>query len=295
MKNILITGCNGLIGDALVERLLKTNSYNLFGIGRSSKDRIKTFHIDFSTDWNVKQLPPEMDIIIHLAQSEKFRNFPHDADEVFNVNTVSTLKLLEYARMVGVKKFIYASTGAVYGSVKNEMTEGIKIEAVGNLGFYHTSKICSEIILDNYSSLMDIITLRFFFAYGPNQTKTMLIPRLVKSVMDGAAIQLQGETGIKINPIYMDDAAAGIEKALALTGSHKINIAGPEVLSLRQIGEIIGRLLGKSVAFQIDKDATPHNYIGDIRKMSTVLVAPTITVEEGIKQFLNANGNHLIK
>lgn len=56
------------------------------------------------------------------------------------------------------------------------------------LGFYLTSKYCSELILDNYSSFLTIIQLRLFFVYGMGQRKDMLIPRLIENVL-GVGIQ----------------------------------------------------------------------------------------------------------
>lgn len=285
---ILITGCNGLIGSSLVEFLNKNSKDELFGLARHKNEAIKTFIVDLNSNWNTSELPVEMDVIVHLAQSEKFREFPASASEVFNVNTQSTLKLVDYARTAGVKKFIYASTGAVYGNATDEMTEQMRIEAIGNLGFYHTSKICSEVILDNFSSIMDIIILRFFFVYGVQQNKTMLIPRLINSVYNGHSITLQGEEGIKINPIYVDDAVNALVKCFSLSGSHKINIAGPEVITLKDLGILIGTQMGKEPIFQMQEDVKAHNFIGDTKKMSQLLVAPTISIKDGITKYINA-------
>lgn len=62
---------------------------------------------------------------------------------------------------------------------------------------------------------------------------------LVQSVLDGRPIVLHGQDGIRINPTYVADAVTAIEADLVLEGSHKINIGGPEVLTMRQIGEMI--------------------------------------------------------
>ena len=103
MKHILITGYNGLIGDALVEQLQDKTLFQLYGISRSVNTKVSTFVLDLSTNWSDDILPKKIDLVIHLAQSEKFRDFPESANEVFHVNTLSTLKLLEYARKAGAK------------------------------------------------------------------------------------------------------------------------------------------------------------------------------------------------
>jgi len=113
-----------------------------------------------------------------------------------------------------------------------------------------------------------------------------LIPRLVQSVREGRSITLQGQDGIRINPTYVTDAAAAIVQALTLAGSHKINVGGPEVLSLRQIGEIIGQRVGREPIFQIEADAAPRHLVGDIGKMSQLLGAPQIQFADGVRLLL---------
>jgi len=61
------------------------------------------------------------------------------------------------------------------------------------------------------------------------------------------------------------------------------NIAGPELTSIREIGEIAGSLLGKSPVFA-NADGTPNHLIADIAKMKSSLVAPQIGVRQGLKE-----------
>src|SRR4030042_288576 len=114
-------------------------------------------------------LPKSIDAVIHLAQSEHFREFPMHAESIFKVNTASTLRLLEYARQAQVKIFVLASSGGIYGHGDEGFREDQPIEAKDDLGFYLGTKLCAEIIAENYSSFMNIVILRFFFIYGPRQ------------------------------------------------------------------------------------------------------------------------------
>ena len=56
----------------------------------------------------------------------------------------------------------------------------------------------------------------------------MLMPRLAANIQTGQPVLLQGEDGICINPIHVDDAVLAIERCLTLGESRVINIAGPE-------------------------------------------------------------------
>ena len=282
MKHILITGCNGLIGDALVEQLQDNAMFQLYGISRSVNTKLSTFELDICSEWSEDILPKKIDVVIHLAQSEKFRDFPESAIEVFQVNTLSTLRLLEYARKSGAKKFIYASSGGVYGNSDIGFNEESPLQPNKDLGFYLTTKFSSELIVGNYASFFDINILRFFFVYGEKQRKNMFIPRLIDSVKTGKAIVLQGEEGIKINPIYVHDAAKAIACIIQKDGSFNVNIGGSEIVSIKGICELIGQQLNLAPLFEYQTSEV-KNLIGDISKMKTIYT-PSVNIEQGLKK-----------
>ena len=284
MKHVLITGCNGLIGDVLIEQLIGDKELQLYGISRSINTKVSTIELDLSTNWPDNILPKKIDVVIHLAQSEKFRDFPESADEVFHVNTLSTLNLLEYARKAGAKKFIYASSGGLYGNSDMAFTEESPLQPNNDLGFYLSTKFSSELLVGNYESFFDINILRFFFVYGEKQQKNMLIPRLIDSVKTLEAINIQGTEGIKINPVYVEDAANAIIKIINKQGSYNFNIGGSEIISIRNISEIIGKQLNIKPVFEY-QNIDAKNLIGDISKLKT-LFTPTITIEKGIKKMI---------
>lgn len=288
MKNVIITGVTGLVGSFLLPEILKKD-YKVFVISKSNNalpDSVTRLPIDLSEDWDESLLPDKADIIIHLAQSENFRDFPGKAKDVFYVNTLSTLKLADYACKAGVKTFIYASSAGIYGSgIEAGFSEEMPIIFKPELGFYLGTKHCSEVILDNYANQFNVVILRFFFVYGKGQRESMLIPRLVKNVKEGVEITIQGEQGLFINPTHGSDAAAAIIKATYLKGSHKVNVGGPEVISLRRIAEIIGEAVGKAPVFKFEH-SEPKFLTGDISKMKKILVPPQVEFNKGLQDFL---------
>ena len=287
MKKVLITGANGLIGYDLVKELSQKN--RVYTLSRNKTDlvseNIKHIHCDFSDDWLDTELPQKIDVIYHLAQSEHFREFPERSMDVFDVNTRSTLKLLEYARKSGCNQFIYASSGGVYGNSDEEFMEDEPLLNRGDLGFYLSTKFCSELLAENYTNFFDVIITRFFFVYGERQNKSMLIPRLVENVKAGNLITIQGHEGLKINPVYVEDAVSALKEILNLRGSHKINIGGREVLSLKQICDIIGGMLEVAPNYSYS-DASPKHLIGDISKMTALLTSPNYTFYDGVKKLI---------
>jgi UDP-glucose 4-epimerase len=284
---ILITGADGLLGRRLVSQL--AHIHEIHAMVHSSPltpFNGVTYHvIDLSEKDSFNFLPRQVDAIIHLAQSSHFREFPEQAMNVFNVNIASTARLLEYARQNGVHNFILASSGGVYGAGKEAFKENATIHHHGQLGYYLGSKLCSEVLAQNYSSLMNISVLRFFFIYGKGQKRSMLIPRLIDNVISGQPITIQGDDGIWINPVHVSDAATAVEKCLSLEGSHTFNIAGSQVMSLRVIAQTIGDAVGREPILKIEQ-TEPRNLIANIDALCEQLMTPQMKFANGLLELL---------
>ncbi|MFA6321526.1 MAG: NAD(P)-dependent oxidoreductase [Candidatus Omnitrophota bacterium] len=292
MKTCLVTGATGLIGSEFL-KLLHADEWTTCALTRKPVKfplaDAKAIVCDLSREWNRDNFPKKTDVVIHLAQSGRFRDFPNGAEDLFNVNTRSTASLLDYAYRAKANTFILASSGGIYSNDGKLLTENSELIADGKSGFYAGTKFCSEIIADNYTEYMNVIILRFFFVYGPSQNRGMLMPRLIDSVKNGKPINLNGPDGISVNPTYVSDAADALFAAMSLKGSDKINVAGPEALTMRQIGETIGEIMGKKPIFEMHKESGPSSLIGDINKMGRLLVKPKVLLRDGLKIMLGEN------
>ncbi len=255
----LVTGGTGLIGSRFTRRLGDVRVLS-------------------RQEWDLDQpglpqnLPDRIEGIVHLAQSERFREFPEAARTVFQVNVQSTLNLLDYARRAGCQRFVLASTGGIRDDFQRE------------LGFYTGTKRCAEVLAECYQAVFHVIVLRFYFVYGPGQRPSMLIPRLVSSVLEGRPITLGGPDGMRLNPTFVDDAVDALCAACRLEQSARIEVAGPEVLTMRGLTRIIGRQAGREPVFT--KGPTSPDLVGDIGPMTRLLGAPRTTFAEGLKQTL---------
>ena len=287
MSNILITGVTGLVGSHLSKELSKLG-HNIYGLTRRHyrKTNYEAVVVDLSSDWKISELPSNIDVVYHLAQSEKFRKFPAGAPDVFQVNINSTAKLLDYATKSGVASFIYASSGGVYGNGKEPFLENEPIVPFGELGYYLGSKACSEILVQSYASELQVIILRPFFVYGKSQNRSMLIPRLFDNVAAGKPIELSSGDGIKINPIHVNDVVKVLTASLHNSASRTYNIGGPEILSIRKICNLFGSYLEKTPNYQNSSDL-PKDLVGDISLISEVLHQPKIKLSEVIPEIDN--------
>ncbi len=288
--NILVTGANGLLGRYLVELL--SNYHKVFAIVKDKEnlnfelnDNISAIEIDLSLI-DTKLFPKNIDVVYYLAQSNRFREFPEGVDDMLSINVVAPNILAKWAVKTGVKKFIYASSGGVYTNPNKPVKEFFDINANEKLGFYLNSKLSAEMLLKNYASMFETFAIiRPFFMYGVGQNETMLIPRLISSVQNEKEITLNGENGIKINPIYVTDASQAVANILDLTGEYIINVAGEEVVSLRELCIKIGQAVDKEPIFKIN-DVSQNDLVADIETMRKELIEPKVNLKIGIEKMV---------
>jgi UDP-glucose 4-epimerase len=286
MSIILLTGYSGLLGGALLKQLV-AGEHEVVCLGRQpvpSHKHVRHVACDLYKEIPTAHLPTRADAIIHLAQGDGHGNFPEQAGQVFRVNVAATAQLLDWGRAAGIRHFIHASTGGVYGGGEHAFREKDELSLAGPLGYYLSTKRAAELLAAAYEGTFIPVALRYFFIYGAAQKSNMLMPRLVASVREGRAIKLAGQDGIKINPIHANDAATATQAALGTTQGGIFNVAGPDALTLRDIGGAIGTALGRRAIFETDLKQTPRHLLADITSMRETLGAPRTHFSDGIKE-----------
>ena len=152
-KRVLVTGGAGFIGSHLVDRLLKED-FDVVVLDNLSSGHIRNIkhHIgkggfqfikgDIRNRELVNKLVREIDVIFHLAAIVSVPQSVRNPILVNEVNVSGTLNLLEAARKSKVKRFIFASSCAVYG---NPQSLPIKEESpLRPISPYGSSKLAAE-------------------------------------------------------------------------------------------------------------------------------------------------------
>ncbi len=256
--NVLITGVNGFIGQR-TSRLLAAK-HNVFGVTRvsastHSQPSVKLVLTDLSDPAFVDHLPPSIDCVIHLAQSQQYRDFPDGADDMRRVNIDATCKLLEWSRKTRVRQFIFTSTANVYGKSTGLLTES---HATQPESFYGASKLAAEHLVRQYQAYFQIDILRLFTVYGPGQ-KGMLIPNIIERMNTGQPVTLAEGVGLYLTPIYVDDVVSTIEKLIETPSkapARLLNVCGDKVTHLGAIVKALETAIGMQARTQfMDEEA----------------------------------------
>jgi nucleoside-diphosphate-sugar epimerase len=279
---VLLTGATGFLGKALLRRLTERGEVVALhrpGTNPPEFERVRWVAQDLASPLSA-ELPDRIDAVLHIAQSRRYREFPDGAVDVMEVNAMATTRLLDYCRRSGGSVFVYASSGAVNAPGDQPVTEA-DIPAPANL--YAISKHTGEQIVEQFRPLMRAHSLRYFFIYGPGQ-RGMMMPGIIDRIASGLEVQLAGEHGIRLNPIYVEDAADATVAALDLPESATVNIAGPEAITIRRIADIAAAALGTESRFAYG--APQPDLVASTERMNALLVAPTTTPVDGLRSMI---------
>lgn len=287
---ILVTGGSGFIGRNLIPLLAASSSVDcVIAACRQrppplSAPNVSWIQADLGTPEWTSSLPEEnVDVVIHLAQSRHYRDFPSQVRDIFNINVKATLELADWARTHGAKRFLFASTGNVYGFKGKVYAEE---DACQPESMYGASKLAAEILLKPFSASMQISVLRLFGVYGPGQTGSML-SNLLERYRSGQEIVLAGNVGVRFNPIYIDDCTRIVVRLMEASETDEydvMNIGGGETVDVRGIADLLGKIGGKKAVTRISSEE-PKELVGSIDKLRRQkLCEPEIPFEEGLRR-----------
>jgi UDP-glucose 4-epimerase len=280
----LVTGATGFVGHALLPRLAERDE--VVALGRrapNTTENVSWVPQDLTNALDESALPERVDAVIHLAQSERYRDFPDGAGDMMEVNVAATVRLLDYCHRAGGTSFVLASTGAIYSPGPRPVSEE---DPPRPADFYAASKLAAEQIATPYRALLRVQIVRPFFVYGPGQQAGRFIPGLLARIGAGEPVRLAGDDGIRLNPIYIDDAVELLLRVLELETSETLNMAGPGVHSIREIAEMIAAEAGANPSFDVTEAA--DDLVASIERLSQLLRAPTVGVREGLERTVAA-------
>ena len=296
MKNILITGGGGYIGTNLTNTLLSKNYHvtvlDTFWFGNYLKkhNRLKVFKKDIR-DILKKDLN-KIDCIIHLASIANDPAAELDARLTWDVNVLATYHLINLAIDQKVKKFIFASSGSVYGIKKEKhVTENLSLEPISE---YNKSKMIAERMLLSYKNDIDLTILRpaTVCGYSPAMRLDVAINALTFGALKENKITVFGGKQIRPNLTMHDMVASyifSINRKLKkgrLIKSTIFNL-GFENLSIINMAKRIRKNLGTDSEIVIKSGNDPRSYRQNSDRILREGFKPTKKIEDSIMEIKN--------
>jgi nucleoside-diphosphate-sugar epimerase len=288
---VLVAGATGFVAGTLVPRLL-AGGHEVIALGHDGA-RLRRFPgaqpmvVDLRRPDLGDALPDDVDAVIHLAQANV--PFPAGAADLFAVNVGSVQQLLEYARRRGVRRFVYASTGSVYGGGDRPWKES---DPPLGAGYYAATRQAAERLVVAYGDLLPYVVLRTITPYGPGQ-RNRLVPGLIGRVRNGQAVTLREGGRPRMNPVFDAHVAEVFAQALDVSGNQVVNLGGDEVLSVREMAEVIGRELGTAPRFEDAPGASGGDVVADVTRLRQVFRLPDrlTPFAAGIRAMLDAEAS----
>jgi len=284
---VLVTGATGFIGRHVLQRL--AGRHDVVALARRDPPAelaglARWVRQDLSGPLDPAVLPERLDTVLHLAQSPRYREFPEGAEDMLAVNVHAPAALLDHARHAGARRFVLCSTGGVYGHHAARVDED---QRVAPIGFYQASKYAAEVLLAPYGALLTTVVLRPFFVYGPGQ-RGMLVAALAQRVLAGEEVTVDGDPGLRINPIHVADAARAIEAALALDAPAIINVAGDEAVSITDLARGLADAAGSLPRIAHRDAAAAGDLLGANARMKSLLgVVPQVALADGLRDVVD--------
>jgi len=304
-STVLVTGGAGAIGGNLCRKL---SSFDV-------KKIIILDNLSSSYEWNIPKEPDIMfikgdilddavlkrifkerpDYVFHLAAHFANQNSVDNPEKDLMINGLGILKVLQYAQMVGVRRFVYSSSGCgVYG-LESKMPFEEHDVSIHLHTPYQVTKLLGELYTNYFYNLyhLPIANARFFNSYGPGEVPGKyrnVIPNFFYWAMKGQALPITGDGTETRDWTYVGDIVNGL-LAMGVKDEavgEAFNLGASKEQRVIDMATTVNRLTGNDAGIEYkerrDWDVKTR-LLSCITKAETVLgYKPGMKFDEGLKE-----------
>jgi len=288
---ILVTGGCGYVGSNLVPKLLRDGHQVVvvdtawFGNFLDSHPNL-TVLTKLTSDISLADLEG-VNSVIHLANIANDPSVELNPNFSWEVNVLHTTQLLYLCKKTkSVKKFLYASSGSVYG-LKTEPNVVEDLELVP-ISAYNKTKMSAERVCLSFTDSFEVYCIRPATVCGlsPRMRFDVVVNMFVLQAFTNSSISVLGGDQVRPN-IHMDDMVRVYEHFLY---SKKLESgcynAGFENISVLHIAELVAERFKSKIQIQQSND--PRSYRQDSKKLLSTGFSPSKTVSHAIEEISDA-------
>jgi len=224
-----------------------------------------------------------IDCIIHLSSIANDPCGDLDPQLTWEVSALATMQLADKAKRLGIRRFIYASSGSVYGvKEEDQVTEELELKPISE---YNKTKMVSERVLLSYADDMVVQIVRPATVCGlsPRMRLDVSVNMLTMQALVNKRITVFGGNQTRPN-IHIDDITDVYLFLIEHPEVTGIYNAGFENISIMEIAERVTRHVSAEIIVTESND--PRSYRVNSDKLLAAGFKPKKTVEDAIKEIV---------
>ena len=294
--HIFVTGACGYKGSVLVPKLLakghSVTAFDIMWFGNFLQPHpaLKVVQGDIR---NIDEVDlNKVDAIIHLSSVANDPCGDLNPQLTWEISCLATMQLADRAQRSGIKHFIYASSGSVYG-VKDEpeVTEDLELLPISE---YNKTKMCGERILLSYKDHMTVQIVRpaTVCGFSPRMRLDVSVNMLTMQALTNGKITVYGGDQTRPN-IHIDDITDLYLFLLDHPEHTGVYNAGFENISILQIAEMVTKHVPAEIIVTPSND--PRSYRVNSDRLLATGFRPTKTVEDAIAEIVGLYRQNALK
>ena len=224
-----------------------------------------------------------VDAIIHLSSVANDPCGDLNPKITWEISCLATMQLADRAKRLGIKRFIYASSGSVYGvSDEPQVTEDLELFPLSK---YNKTKMCAERIMLSYSDdmVVQIVRPATVCGFSPRMRLDVSVNMLTMQALQNGKITVFGGDQTRPN-IHIQDITDLYLFLLDNPQHTGIYNAGFENLSILEIANMVAEHVSAEIVVTPSND--PRSYRVNSDRLLATGFRPTHTVEDAIKEIV---------
>jgi len=305
-NKILVTGGAGFIGSEFVNQAVD-EGYKIIVVDKltyaGDMERLREvdgkfeFHkTDICSVKKIREIfkQHKPDVVVHFAAETHVDRSILGSTQFIRTNIMGTQNLLDAAREINVKRFIYISTDEVYGEI--EKGQFLEASPFNPSSPYSASKAAADLLVKSYVRTFDFpgIIVRPSNNYGPWQYPEKFIPVIIYKALNNEKIPIYGK-GLNVREwLYVSDCASAIltvMKIFPFKIGEAYNVgSGFEKRNIDIVKTVLDVLKKPHSLIEFVKDRPGHDYRYslDFSKIQMELNwNPVVKFEEGIRKTID--------